>query len=180
MQKRKTHLSTTREQLLKEIFSLEFDEFNKSLDPQKWNIAQVCHHLYLTETLFTKVIITGLDQKKDSTVERKPIEVVLDRSKKFQAPSISKPSSDPFLVSEITQLLSYSRANILDVLNGIGDVDILRKVTMKHPILEDLTLEQWVELLYLHELRHIEQIKELKDIEYCPNSAQNNKMNDYH
>jgi hypothetical protein len=34
--------------------------------------------------------------------------------------------------------------------------------TVRHPVLEELPLDQWIELLYLHEQRHIEQIKEIK------------------
>lgn len=31
-----------------------------------------------------------------------------------------------------------------------------------HPALGELFLDQWIELIYLHEQRHIEQIKEIK------------------
>lgn len=31
-----------------------------------------------------------------------------------------------------------------------------------HPALGELLLDQWIELIYLHEQRHIEQIKEVK------------------
>ena len=31
-----------------------------------------------------------------------------------------------------------------------------------HPALGELSLDQWIELIYLHEQRHISQIKEIK------------------
>ena len=55
-----------------------------------------------------------------------------------------------------------SRKKFLDVLSSIEDKSLLVKKSAKHPVLGELPLYQWIELLYLHELRHIEQIKRLK------------------
>ncbi|MEJ8548418.1 DinB family protein [Brevibacillus borstelensis] len=158
----KENLFKTREQLLNEISSLSFDEFNQRSEVDKWSIAQVCHHLFITETLFVKAIVFGLDQKNSTAAEHIPIQVVSDRSKKIQAPKISEPSSDPFQVPQIIQLLSDSRTKFMDVLSKIDDVSVLKEIAVKHPVFGNLPLDQWVELLYLHEQRHIEQIKDLK------------------
>jgi hypothetical protein len=50
----------------------------------------------------------------------------------------------------------------MGVLNKIDDKSILKEIAVKHPVFGDLSLDQWIELLYLHEHRHIEQIKDLK------------------
>jgi uncharacterized damage-inducible protein DinB len=52
MDKFEEHLVRTRMQLLNEISSLSNDEFNRRFELNKWSIAQVCHHLLITETLF--------------------------------------------------------------------------------------------------------------------------------
>lgn len=39
---------------------------------------------------------------------------------------------------------------------------ILAKKSVMHPALGELPLDQWIEQIYLHEQRHIEQINELK------------------
>ena len=158
----KENLYKTREQLLNEISSLSFDEFNRRSEMDKWSIAQVCHHLFISETLFVKAIVFGLEQKNSSASEHIPIQVVSDRSKKIQAPKISEPSTDPFQVPQMVQLLSDSRTKFMDILSKIDDVSVLKGIAVKHPVFGNLPLDQWVELLYLHEQRHIEQIKELK------------------
>ncbi|MCP3776660.1 DinB family protein [Paenibacillus sp. MZ04-78.2] len=162
MDKFEENLFTTREQLLNEVSSLSFDEFNRRFETSKWSIAQVCHHLFITEKLFAKAIVFGLEQKRPTGSEHLPAHFVSDRSNKIQAPQISEPSSEPFQVLQIVQLLSESRNKLMDVLSKIDDKSILKAIAVNHPVFGDLPLDQWVELLYLHEQRHIEQIKELK------------------
>jgi uncharacterized damage-inducible protein DinB len=76
----KEYLFTTREQLLNEISSLNDDEFNRIFEINKWSMAQICHHLLKTEILFREAILFGLDQRILSNTERKPIQIVSDRS----------------------------------------------------------------------------------------------------
>ncbi len=47
-------------------------------------------------------------------------------------------------------------------LKTIEDKSTLADKSMKHPVFGELPLDQWIEHIYLHEQRHIEQIKELK------------------
>ncbi|SFM53522.1 DinB superfamily protein [Paenibacillus sp. 1_12] len=156
------YLFSTRERLLNEISYLNEDEFNRTLEINTWSIAQICHHLLKTETLFRKAIFYGVEQRILSKTERKPIQIVLDMSKKFPAPKVSEPSSGPFQVPQIIQLLSDSRNKLMGVLDKIDDKSILKEIAVNHPRFGDLPLDQWIELLYLHEQRHIEQIKDLK------------------
>ncbi|GED70892.1 PadR family transcriptional regulator [Brevibacillus reuszeri] len=156
------NLSKTREQLLLEISSVRAEDFNRRLEQDKWSIAQVCHHLVIIDTLFAKAIVHGLKRMNPTNTEFVPIEFVADRSNKIQAPEITEPSSEPFQVQQIIQMLHDSRQNFLDVLSKVEDRAILKTVAVTHPVLGHLPLDQWVELLYVHEQRHIEQIQELK------------------
>src|SRR4051794_30131747 len=85
------NLVTTRERLLMEIDLLSYDELNKKPDTDTWSIAQVCHHLYLTESVFTQAIIYGLNKSNGKKAEAKQILVTADRRKKIQAPEIVMP-----------------------------------------------------------------------------------------
>jgi hypothetical protein len=123
-------LSMTREQLLDEISSLSYDQFNRKTDNDKWSTAQICHHLVITEILFIKAIETGLDQKTQTVTERKPIHLVLDRSKKFTAPKVSEPSLEPFQVEQIIEQLSESRRKLLNVLGRVDDANILKEIVV--------------------------------------------------
>lgn len=158
----KENLLATRERLLAEFSSLNIEEFNRIFEISKWSIAQICHHLWKVENLSRKAIVYGLDRKILSQTERKPIHHVLDKSKKFQAPTIAEPDPGPFQVLEIIQLLSESRIKLLNVLDHIEDKSALKEIAVNHPRFGDLPLDQWIELIYLHEQRHTDQIKGLK------------------
>ena len=155
------NLFETRNNLVKELTSLSDAQFNSMPDMDTWSIAQVCHHLVLVEEASIKAIAWGL---KDSTKkEQKPIQLILlDRTKKFRAPAIVEPNVEPFEVQQIIDLLSDSRKKLITFLNTVEDKSILAEKSMKHPALGELPLDQWIEQIYLHEQRHIEQIKEIK------------------
>ena len=153
----------TRNNLLEEITLLSDAQFNSKPDMNKWSIAQVCHHLVLLDERVIKVISSGLKEIDSIQRERQQIHsILLDRKKKFTAPEFLEPSLEPFEVQQMIDLLNDSRKKLLTFLSTIEDVSILAKKSMKHPALGELLLNQWIELIYLHEQRHIEQIKEIK------------------
>lgn len=156
------NLIETRNRLVNETTSLSYDKFNNKPDSNKWSVAQVCHHLVLTERSFTKAIAWGLNNINRNKIERKNINLILDRTKKIEAPEMVKPNSEPIEVEQIIDLLHDSRNKLLAILNTVKDKSILAEKSAKHPIFGELPLDQWIELLYLHEQRHIEQIREIK------------------
>jgi len=155
------HLLTTREKLLKELTNCT--NINQKPSNDSWSIAQVCHHLYLSEKTFTKAIKYGLSKKNDESAPIVNIQLILDRSKKVPAPEMVVPTEDSLEKEEIMELLKESRNKLLELLNSIEDSSILRKKTVEHPVFGKLPLNQWVEIIYLHEERHIEQIKEIRE-----------------
>ena len=86
----------------------------------------------------------------------------MDRTKKLKAPRIVEPDTTPFEVQQILDLLNHSRKKLLNLYSKIEDKSILAEKSVKHPAFGELPLDQWFEFLYLHEQRHIEQIKEIK------------------
>lgn len=158
------NLIGTRKRLLDEINLLSFDELNKKPDEDSWSIAQVCHHLSLVEASSAKAIRYGLKQTETHKVEKKPIDRLSDRTKKFKAPDIVKPSEEPLTVEQIINLLKESRTFLFTTLDKIEDTTILSERSVKHPRFGELPLNQWVEVVYHHEQRHIEQIKEIKKL----------------
>jgi hypothetical protein len=156
------NLLDTRNRLLNEISLLGYEEFNKSPDTNTWSIAQVSYHLVLTEKSFTRAIEYGLKQLPNNQVKRKNLHHALDRTKKIEAPEIVIPNLEPLDVLEVIDLLNESRNYLLTVLKTVKDKSILEEKSVVHPVFGELPLDQWVELLYLHEQRHIDQIKEIK------------------
>lgn len=157
------NLSETRNNLVKEITLLSDTEFNSKPDMNMWSIAQVCHHLVLVEEASIKAIAWGLKDNDRTPKERKNVHLILlDRTKKIKAPKIVEPAVESFEVSQIIDLLSDSRKELMAFLSTIEDKAILEEKSVKHPALGELPLDQWIEQIYLHEQRHIEQIKEIK------------------
>ncbi|MED3552664.1 DinB family protein [Cytobacillus praedii] len=157
------NLSETRNNLVKEITILSDTELNSKPDMDMWSIAQVCHHLVLVEEATIKAIVWGLKDNDRTSTERKNIHLtLLDRTKKIKAPKIVEPDVAPFEGPQIIDLLNDSRKKLLAFLNTIEDKAILEGKSVKHPALGELPLDQWIEQIYLHEQRHIDQIKEIK------------------
>ena len=156
------NLYETRNNLVKEITSLSYTQFNGRLGMNMWSIAQVCHHLVLVEQATIKAIVWGLKKVDNTQIERKNVHLMLDRTKKFKAPEIVEPDVEPFEVQSIIDLLNDSRKKFLTFLSTIEDKSILAEKSFKHPALGELPLDQWIEQMYLHEQRHTEQIKEIK------------------
>lgn len=155
-------LYDTRINLVKEITSLDYSLFNGRLGTNQWSIAQVCHHLVLVEQATIKAITFGLKKVDTTQIERQNVQLILDRTKKFEAPEIVKPDVGPFEVQSIMELLNDSRKRLLTFLSTIENKSILKEKSFKHTALGELPLDQWIEQVYLHEQRHIEQIKEIK------------------
>ena len=156
------NLYETRNNLVKEINSLSYTQFNGRLGINMWSIAQVCHHLVLVEQATIKAIAWGVKKVDNTQTERKNVHLMLDRTKKFKAPEIVEPDVEPFEVQSIIDLLNDSRKKFLTFLSTIEDKSILAEKSFKHPALGELPLDQWIEQIYLHEQRHTEQIKEIK------------------
>ncbi|MED2717265.1 PadR family transcriptional regulator, partial [Bacillus thuringiensis] len=106
---------------------------------------------------------SGLKNLDSTQNERKEIHtILLDRTKKFIAPEMIEPSIEPFEVEQMLNMLNESRKELMRFLSTIEDESKLVKKSVMHPALGELFLDQWIELIYLHEQRHIEQIKEIK------------------
>lgn len=156
------YLTETRNQLVNEIIILGQEAFNYQPEPQTWSIAQVCHHLFLVERASIKAIEIGLHNREQTGVEYQDLQFILDRTKKRKAPSIVEPDEGPFEVQLVLKWLHDARDRLTALLNTIENKAILEGKSFQHPVYGNLSLFQWVELLYLHEQRHIEQIKEIK------------------
>lgn len=156
-------LVATRKRLFDEINLLNYEELNRKPHSDIWSVAQICHHLYLTEIAFTKAIIYGFKRIDGRKADPKPIQLLSDRSQKVNAPVMVVPDNNPFSLLEITDLLNQSRNSFFEFYYQIDDKSILAEKSAKHPLFGHMPLDQWVELIYLHEDRHIEQIKEIKE-----------------
>ncbi len=163
LQEIKHNLTETRGQLLEILAGLSEDQLNKQEDSNSWRIGQVCQHLFKTEELYVVAIKKGLKGEEDSLLENKPVEFLLDRSKKWNAPDIAKPTDELMERQEIVEKLNLSRKKLLELLDTIEDPSILSRRYFTHPVFKEMLLIDWVKSLYLHEQRHMKQINEIID-----------------
>ena len=155
-------LFETRNQLIEEISGLNSQTLNDKTSSGRWSIGEICPHLFLSENVFTEAIVSGLKDRDYKQIIQKNIYLTSDLTKKFKAPKIVLPSQEHMETTELLDKLFESRNHLLNVIFEQQDRTIFLRKKAKHPLFGDLSLEQWVELLSLHEQRHIEQIKEVK------------------
>lgn len=120
-------LKETRDELLQIVNGLREDQLNKRKVSYSWSISQICQHLIKTEELYTVAIKRGLKSKEDSLIENKPVELLLDRSRKLEAPDIAKPSDEILAPHEIMEQLNNSREKLYELLNSVEDPSILSR-----------------------------------------------------
>ncbi|MEC0238461.1 DinB family protein [Paenibacillus dokdonensis] len=160
------NLEGTRNELLGILNALNGDQLNKHKD-SGWSISQVCQHLVKTEELYVVAIRKGLKSSEDSFIENKPLEFLLDRSKKLEAPDIAKPTDEILEKEEIVEQLNNSREKLNGLLNTLEDPSVLSRRHFIHPVFKEMLLIEWVRSLYIHEQRHIKQIIEIIDAFKC-------------
>ena len=166
LEQRIEELTATRESLLKEVSS------NVDIKPNNgWSISEILFHLHIVEKMFPILMQQLLNSSK---IEKKSDEylrsewelmtqLISKRNTKIEAPDMVRPTNAPSL-EEAVKLLSESRTAFLEYLNKIT-LDELLYVEMPHPVKSvGLTISGpgWISFLAYHELRHLEQIKELK------------------
>ncbi|WP_195575579.1 DinB family protein [Paenibacillus sp. 1001270B_150601_E10] len=156
-------LAETRVELLSILDGVKEDQLNKQKDFESWSISQVCQHLIKTEELYIIAIRKGLKSKEDSFLENKPVEFLLDRNNKLEAPEIAKPTNELLEYQVILEKLNDSRQKLHELLNTVEDPSVLSRRHYLHPVFKEMLLIDWIKSLYLHEQRHIKQIKELID-----------------
>jgi uncharacterized damage-inducible protein DinB len=157
------NLKETREELLEILNGLSGDQLNKQKDEHSWTIGQIYQHLIKTEELYVAAIRKGLRSNEDSVIGDKPLEFLLDRSKKLNAPDIARPTSESIERQVIIEKLNHSRAKLYEILNTLEDPTVLSRRHFVHPVFKEMLLIEWVRSVYLHEQRHIQQIIEIID-----------------
>ncbi|MDR0140119.1 DinB family protein [Metabacillus idriensis] len=159
------HSQAVRAELLDEVKNMTDEQLNQKPSQDVWSPGQILEHLYLMERVITggmkQVLMSG--EKKEVT--EKPLELVIDRSRKVPAPENLKPAEGPYEKEELLSKLEDSRRELINFAETAPGQDLNEKA-MKHPHLGDLSLKQWVEFIGYHEKRHLLQLSEVKSAAY--------------
>lgn len=150
-----------REELLAEINELTDEKLNTKPAEDQWSIKQILEHLYLLEGVVTKTIKNQFTSGEPHHVDDKPVELIVDRSKKIQAPHFLVPSEELATLAEIKEKLSYTHAALRKFVDQTTEEQLITK-SYPNPAFGELNLKQWIHFIAYHEMRHTEQIKEVK------------------
>jgi hypothetical protein len=154
------HNKEIREEVLQSVLGLTDTQLNEK-PTGKWSIMQVLEHLYLLERLVVHQMSKVMLSDEETAIEDKPINRVIDRTNKFEAPSYVTPSDDFTTFTTIEEKLLKSRS-ALEAFLVDADEEKMLKRSIKNPVLGPLNLKQWVEFIGWHEKRHLAQIEEIK------------------
>ncbi|USB34147.1 DinB family protein [Paenibacillus sp. YPG26] len=136
-------------------------QLNVRLDPGQWSIAQVLDHLYLMERTIAHKFGETLKQGQSAPTSIKPYHLTLDRTRRIQAPPHMIPTEEPRSFGQLKEQLEQSRASLIQVLEGHTD-DQLTQLSFPHPVFGLMDLKQWREFLGMHEQRHMEQMRDIR------------------
>ncbi|WP_082235131.1 DinB family protein [Halobacillus massiliensis] len=149
-----------RGELLSFIDGLTNEKAVQKPAPDKWSIFEVLEHLYLIEKSVTSQINRTIEKTEPHTVKEKPIERTVNREYKVEAPEALQPKGQFSDLSEARASLKESREALQTLITN-KDRETLEKYSFPHPAFSNLNTAQWIEFIGWHELRHLEQIKEI-------------------
>ena len=150
-----------RKELLAQVELLSDEEINQKPAENRWSIKQLLQHLYLMEGSVAKSIQQRLASDEQNITTDKPIQLTVDRSTKVDAPDFVTPTDDFATLDELKTKLSATHAMLHDISENTTE-DQLAVKSNPHPVFGEMSLTQWIPFVGYHELRHIKQIKEVK------------------
>lgn len=150
-----------RTALLATLDGVTDEAFNQKPAPEAWSLKQIFEHLYLMESAVAKMVETEMTSGREQEVKKRRIEATVDRSIKVSAPEFVLPTDTVATIDEIKEKLMTSHEALHTVANQFTEAELAKKAT-KHPAFGDLGLDQWIPFVGYHEMRHHEQVNEVK------------------
>jgi hypothetical protein len=158
------HLERTGAKFEKSIEGLSEAQWNYKTAPERWSPAECAEHIATAEG-FIRGFIEPM-MKTEATAEllasaRKDTidQMVVDRSKKFQAPEPLVPTKKYKTPAEALAVFRAERQKTIEFVKNGGD---FRLHAMAHPAAGPMDGYGWVTFLSAHSERHTLQIEEVK------------------
>ena len=134
--------------------------------PGRWSVAEVAEHIMLSEDLLFGAVQKALAEKRNPDWEAKTAgknefleRALLNRERKAQAPEALKPQGK-WTKAEILSRFKESRAKTLKFAEETNAP--LKQHTRDNPFFGTLNAYQWLIYIPLHNMRHDQQIAEVK------------------
>ena len=161
-----SELEASRKQFLESVAGLSPARWNFKPDEKTWSVAECAEHITVSEDVIFGMIKQKIMQapaepdKKSAVTDDFILTAVVNRTQKFQAPEMLRPTHrfatpqemlDHFKASR-DQTIAYIRDTQDDLRGHFGD----------HPVLKTMDAYQWILLLSAHSQRHTAQLNEVK------------------
>lgn len=156
-----------RQKLLRMIAPLSQEQLDFRPAPEAWSIGENLHHLFLIETLITKMARRLLEQARQAGLGPDPdgegsalhaLDHLREASQnKFKTIPQTSPQAG-MAKEELLALLQRARAELLLLMEPAAKYD-LNRLSFPHPFLGELNLYQWFLFTGRHEQRHRGQMK---------------------
>lgn len=160
------HLAQTRQAFLDSISGLSDAQWTFKAGPDRWSIAEVAEHIAVSESTILQLVTDQM--MKAPAVPRNPEPIpdekllawLLDRTSKFQAPEMLKPTNRWATRDALTKDFVAAREKTAAYVKST--TDDLHGHGGPHPVFKMLDGYQWLLLLSGHSARHTAQIEEVK------------------
>ena len=160
------YMEQTRQNFLDSVKGLSEAQLKFKPAPDKWSVMEVSEHIARSEDFLgdsaVKLMSTPVAEKKAATPgsENQLVNVITDRSKKFQAPEPLKPTGKWATEGDILNAFNASRDKYIDWVKKTPEKD-LRAHLQAGPAGE-LDAHEWILFMAAHSARHTKQIEEVK------------------
>jgi hypothetical protein len=161
------HLQQTRQAFLDSISGLSDAQWTFKAAPDRWSIAEVAEHIALSETTIFQLITTKLlasppfQRDPNGMTDEQLMAGVLDRTNRFQAPEILRPTNRWATRDALAKDFIAARDKTEAYVKAT--TDDLRGHGAPHPVVKMLDGYQWLLFLSAHSGRHTAQINEVKE-----------------
>lgn len=171
LEDRLAQLEKARNELLREIENCGAQAPHAAAETGRWSIPEIVYHLHLTEKRVLKGLRRNLDSgPRQERMSEEMLRAEWERVRSLvgirQAKQTAPPSVVPSNVHglrETVDLLKQSRLELLEALRHLS-LDELASISMPHPFpaIGTLTGAGWLSVIAFHEVRHAEQLREIK------------------
>lgn len=159
------YLETTKKNIVDATRGLSQAQWNFKPSPFRWSVAQVMEHIAASEDLLRQIAegqikqappVPDRDLKK---TDDRVLEVIPDRSKKFQAPEQLRPRNQFGSPEAALQHFLESRAKTVELLKNTPD---LRAHVVESGLLGKIDAYERILFIGAHSERHTKQLLEVK------------------
>ena len=164
-----TELEAGRRELTRFLSGVTEDVARRSPGPGRWSVLECMEHVALGEAYM-------LAQVEGATFSEAPIvnsarekaiaERGQDRTTRFEAPDVAKPTGRFATLKEAADHFGVSRARTMKFVENCSDD--LRARLAHHPVIGVVNSYETLLLMAAHALRHTQQIREILDAVSAP------------